>query len=355
MLFNLSPPGPCIKKVGIVGSGEVVRQRLWPALQSIGAALEGLLVYSLEPQSGLKGLPHQYYQLGSESLLPLDHLDAQGFLGKDALWIIATPPDSHVPYTEQLAGQCRVAVEKPIATTSRQARLLLPFTEGFEVYCLSHKVFNASVLAFVEMCRHDPSVLRQVCHIEGAFYETAGLSHSRQQEDCILDVQWHLVTTALIAPFKAASQSQYGITVDRAWVATHEPDLPGRYAPPMVSTASRIQGMLLWDGHEVTYDHCQAKGAPSNVKGLRLFDRAGTLLQAIDLNETGSQAHARMLQVLLRPVVNMPLTLSDAIAGMELIDASRAMAHEEPPYAFGHMPGFLAGREVPGSVLLRVA
>ena len=355
VLCNLSPPLPCIKKVGIVGSGEVVRQRLWPALQSRGAFLEGLLVCSLEPQSGLEGLPHQYCQVGSESLLPLDHLYEQGFLGKDTLWIIATPPDSHVAYTVQLAGLCRVGVEKPIATTSRQARLLWPFTQGFEVYCLSHKVFNASVLAFIEACRHDPSVLRQVCHIEGAFYETAGLSHSRQQEDCLLDVQWHLFTTALIAPFKAASQSQYGITVDRTWVATHEPDLPGRYAPPLVWTASRVQGTLVWDGREVTYDHCQAKGAPTNVKRIRLFDRAGTLLQAIDLNETGARAHARMLQALLRPAVDMPLTLSDAIAGMELIDASRAMAHEEPPYAFGHIPGFLAGREVPESVLPRVA
>jgi hypothetical protein len=355
VVCNQSSPMPCIKKVGIVGSGEVVRQRLWPALQSIGASLDGLMVCSLEPQSGLVGLPHQYYQVESENLLPLDRLYAQGFLGKDTLWIIATPPDSHVAYTVQLAGLCRVGVEKPIAATSRQARLLWPFAQGFEAYCLSHKVFNASVLAFIEMCRHDPSVLRQVCHVEGAFYEMAGLSHDRQQEDCLLDVQWHLFTTALIAPFKAAFQSQCDITVDRAWVATHGPDLLGRYAPPRVWTASRVQGALVWDGHEVTYDHCQAKGAPTNVKGLRLFDRAGTLLQTIDLNETGPRAHARMLQALLRPVVTMPLTLSDAIAGMELIDASRAIAYDEPPYAFGHMPNFLAGKEVPGNILPRVA
>jgi hypothetical protein len=247
-------------------------------------------------------------------------------------------------------------VEKPLATTSRQARLFLPFADGGDVYCLNHKVFNASVLAFIEACRHAPDFLRQVSHIGGTFYEMAGLSHGRQQEDCLLDVQWHLFTTALIAPFKAAaSYSPFGITVEQAWVATHEPDLPGRYAPPTVWTASRLQGTLVWDGHTVTYDHCQAKGASTNAKEIRLFDRAGTLLQAIDLNETGHWAHARMLQVLLQPSVDMRLALADAIAGMELIDASRALAHEEPPYAFGHMPGFLAGKEAPGSVLSRVA
>jgi hypothetical protein len=102
---------------------------------------------------------------------------------------------------------------KAAAATSHQARLLRPFAEGFEVYSLNHKVFNASVLAFVEACRHDPAILCQTCHIEGVFYEMAGLSHSRQQEDCLGDVQWHLFTTALLAPFQAVA-SQFDITVE---------------------------------------------------------------------------------------------------------------------------------------------
>jgi hypothetical protein len=174
----------------------VVHQRLVPALQSIGVPRGGLVVCSLEPQSGLTGLPHQYYQVGPACLLPLDCLYEQGFLGHDTLWIVATPPAWHVPYLVQLAGRCRTAVEKPLAATSHQARLLRSFAEGCEVYCLNHKVFNAAVLAFVETCRPDPGLLRQVYHIEGVFYEMAGISHGRQQEDGIIDVQWHLFTTA---------------------------------------------------------------------------------------------------------------------------------------------------------------
>ena len=217
-------------------------------------------------------------------------------------------------------------------------------------------MFNAAGLAFVETCRHDPSILRQVRHIEGVFYETAGISYGRQQEDGIVDVQWHLFTTALIAPFKAAaSQAPFDVTVDQVQVASHEPDPHGRYGAPTVWTASQIQGRLVWDGHEVTYEHRQAKGAPTNAKEIRLFDSAGTLLQTIDLNETGYQAHARMLLALLRPVVDMRLTLADALAVMELIDVSRAMAHEAPPYAFGHVPDFLVQGTAPGSVLPQAA
>ena len=86
-----------------------------------------------------------------------------------------------------------------------------------------------------------------------------------------------------------------------------------------------------------------------------LFDSTGTLLHTLDLNETGSQAHAHMLQTLLRPVVDVRLTLADAIAVMELIDVSRAMAHEAPPYAFGHFPDFLAERTTSERVLPRAA
>ncbi len=92
----------------------------------------------------------------------------------------------------------------------------------------------------------------------------------------------------------------------------------------------------------MTYDFRQAKGAPMTTKVIRLFDGAGGLVKTIDLNESGCQAHARMLLALMRPVVDMRLTLADAIAVMQLIDASRDLACQEPAYAFGTLPDFLA-------------
>ena len=62
-----------------------------------------------------------------------------------------------------------------------------------------------------------------------------------------------------------------------------------------------------------------------------------------------------MLQTLLQPVVDMRLTLADTIAVMDLIDTSRQMTHEEPPYAFGRLPDFLTQPEAWRMALPRVA
>jgi predicted dehydrogenase len=330
-----------ISKVGFVGAGKVVQKKIWPALQSTRFALDGIVVCSLEPNSGLNGLPHVYHRVRPDKLLPLDTLYEQGFLSPETAWIIATPSEWHIPYVVQLAGLCgRIAVEKPIATDRGQARLLLPFAEiGFNVDPIDHKLFNASPLAFIDECRKNPRVLEDVHRIEGVFFETAGTSKGRQQEDCIADVQWHLLTI-LVAIFKT-TEVPFGVAVDRVRVSSHHPDVEGRYAAPTVWTASRIQGQLVRDSQEVSFDLCQAKGVPKDQKHIRLFDGRGVLIKEIDLNESGWHAHARVLQALLQPVVDMRHTLADSIAVMELVDTARAIASEEPSYTFGRLPGFL--------------
>jgi predicted dehydrogenase len=317
-----------------------MQDKIWLALQSNGYPLEGVVVCSLEPASPLQGLPHRYHRVRPDSLLPLDYLYEHGFLSKDTLWVIATPSEWHVHYTIQLAGLCRVAFEKPIAANSDQARLLRPFADnGYPIYPIDHKLFNASPLAFIDECRKNPRVLEDVHRVEGVFFETAGISRGRQQEDCIADVQWHLLTI-LVAIFKT-TEVPFEVAVDRVRVSSHHADVEGRYAEPMVWTASRIQGRLSRDSQEVTFDLCQAKGAPMSQKHIRLFDGRGALLKAIDLNESGWEAHGRVLQALLQPVVDMRHTLADALAVMELVDTARSIASEEPSYSFGRLPDFL--------------
>jgi predicted dehydrogenase len=338
--FNGHPRKPRITKLGIVGMGQVIQEKVWPALRTDGFPLAGVVVCSLEPSSRLDGLPHLYHPVRAGSLLPLDYLDEHGFLSEDTLWIIATPSEHHVHYVLQLAGLCRVAVEKPIGATNREARLLSPFANhGFEVYPIDHKLFNACALAAVDECRKDPSFLHRVSHVYGIFYETAGLSKGREQEDCIADVQWHLFI--LMISLLRTTGTPFEVAVDRVMISRYEPDPEGRYADSTVWNASRIEGGVLVGPQEITYDFRQAKGAPENAKFLRLFDRGGVLIKEIDLNETGWQAHARALHALMQPVVDMRHTLADTIAVMELIDASRGMACLEPGYTFGDLPSFL--------------
>ena len=80
---------------------------------------------------------------------------------------------------------------------------------------------------------------------------------------------------------------------------------------------------------------------PHDQKGLRLFNREGTLVNEIDLNESGWRAHCRLLIELMKPVPDTLHTLSDAVAVSQLIDRARDIAQEEPDYSFGELPEFL--------------
>lgn len=338
--FLPAPALPRITKLGCVGMGEVVHTKLWPAVHTHAASLTNIVVCSREPHSRLERLPHLYHAVEPDGLLPLDALEAQGFLEADTLWIIATPSACHALYALQVAGRCRVALEKPLAATSRQARRLLPAAhQGAAIYPIDHKLFNASALAFIAACRQRSAMLAGVGRIAGIFYEPAGLSQGRHQEDCIADVQGHLFTP-VIAAYRATGAC-LAVTVDRVWVASHAPDPVGRFQVPTVWTASRIQGRLVCDGQEVAYDFRQAKGAPQSAKGLQFYDREERLLGAMDLNETGWHAHARVLEALIQPVVDMRHTLEDAVAVLELLDASRSLACQEPAYPFGTLPDCL--------------
>ena len=168
-----------ITRVGLVGAGQVVQEKFWPALDTLDY-LEGLVVCSREPASPLNGRPHVYHPIEPDGLLPLDALDDQGFLGDDTLWVIATPSASHVSSALQLAPRCRVAIEKPVAATDQQAQRLLSYAVPVgDVHPIDHKPFNAAALAFVDACRQYPARLRRVCHIHAVFYETPGFRHGR--------------------------------------------------------------------------------------------------------------------------------------------------------------------------------
>lgn len=338
IVFTSSPRPSPVRRIAFVGQGDVMQKKIWRALQVAGFDLEGIAVSSLETQSHLAGLPHSYFQIDRDGWLPLDELDDSGFL-KDTLWVIATPSPYHVQYAIQLAGFGRVAIEKPLAADSYQAKRLRPFAKGLEIYPIDHKLFNASPLALIDKIRQDRSALAEVSRIEGTFFERDGFASGRQADDVIADMQYHLFVP-IVAAFKAAG-SGFEMTVDRAVVSQHEADPQGRFQIPTMWTASRLTGVVRAGGREMTYDFRQAKGAPANDKVIRFLNGRDEVVVEMDLNESGYAAHGRLLEALMQPRVDMRHSLEDAIAVMELIDASRQLARYESPYGFGSLPHFL--------------
>lgn len=86
---------PKIKKVVIVGAGNLVRNRLLPALT--GMKLD-LALCGLETTSPLKTIPHQYLPVRYGTTLAVDLLDTGGFGGPNTLVYVATPSKYHISY-----------------------------------------------------------------------------------------------------------------------------------------------------------------------------------------------------------------------------------------------------------------
>lgn len=332
-----------IRRVVLVGAGDVVRKRIWPALQAIAYDFDAIALCSLEPSVVLPGANHSYFNINGGGVLPLKDLARHGFLGDDTLWIIATPSESHVWQVFQLlSADCRgrIAVEKPLTVNHRAARMLMSFAaSSANIYQIDHKVFNSSVLAFLDLVREDTSILADIRHIDGVFYESDGFAMGRSQEDGISDIQYHLLTI-MIAIFKSLD-SRRMIEISEALVTKHTQDDSDRFQLPLVWTASRLKGLLKCNGEPITFDFRQSKAAPQNEKLLRLYGSDGVLKGELDLNESGWQAHARVLEALMQSDVDLRHTLADAVDVVKCVDDARTIARVEAECQFGELPDFL--------------
>ena len=325
-----------IKKIGILGAGNVVRNKIIPALEANSHLLEDVIVCSLEAPSQVTWIPYRYLPIENGGLLPLDRLAEIRFL-TNTLWIIATPSQYHVHYAIQLAGLCKVAIEKPIASSARQARLLRPFAS--QIYTIDHKIFNASPLSLIRRLRHNPSQMEAVDRVEGVFYETDGITRGRQADDTIADIQYHLL--AVLQAVLKISDTSFEVKIDKVLTSKYRQDSEVPFQDPSVCTSSLITGLVHWNGRHIHLNLRQAKGAPVNQKFIRFFDTSDQLIEEVDMNESGSHAHARIVGSLLQPVIDMRHNYEDSISIMELLDVCKELANEQADYTFGRLPEFL--------------
>ena len=325
-----------IKRIGVLGAGNVVRSKIIPALEANNHLLEDVMVCSLEPSSQVTWMPYRYLPIENGGLLPLDRLAEVRFL-TNTLWIIATPSQYHVHYAIQLAGLCKVAIEKPIATSARQARLLRPFAS--QIYTIDHKIFNASPLSLIRRLRHNPSLMEAVGRIEGAFYETDGIARGRQADDTIADIQYHLL--AVLQAALKTSDTSFEFKIDKVLTSKYRQDSEDLFQDPSVCTSSLITGLVHRNGMRIQLDLRQAKGAPMNQKFIKFFDTSDRLIEEVDLNESGFHAHARIVGSLLQPVIDMRHDYEDSISIMERLDLCKELATEQAEYTLGRLPDFL--------------
>jgi hypothetical protein len=313
---HLSPESTrFIKRIGVLGAGNVVKTKIIPALEANFHLLEDVIVCSLEPPSQVMWMPYKYLPVENGGLMPLDRLAELGFLA-NALWIIATPSQYHVHYAMQLAGLCKVAIEKPLASSARQARLLRPFTS--QIYIIDHKVFNASPLSLIRRLRNNPSQIEDVARIEGVFYETDGIAKGRQADDTIADIQYHLL--AVLQAVLKAADTPFEIKIDKVLTSKYRQDSEGLFQDPFVCTSSLITGLAHRNGRHIQLDLRQVKGAPANQKFIRFFDTSGQVIEEVDMNESGFHAHARIVGSLLQPVIDMRHNYEDSISIMETLE-----------------------------------
>lgn len=346
MISSISRPGcffchdsikiEYIRRIGIIGAGDVFRSKILPALEINSHLLDDVIVCSAEPPSQVSWMPYRYLPVESGSLLPFDELRALGFLD-GTIWIIATQPEYHVHYAVQLAGLCKVAIEKPIASNARQAKLLRPFAS--QIYTIDHKIFNASPLSFIRRLRRDPSPLDAIGRIEGVFYESEGIAKGRQSDDTISDIQYHLLV--VLHAILKSSGAVFDITIDRVFTSRHRADADHRFQVPSVCTSSLIAGLIRRNGRRIHFDLRQAKGAPVNQKLIKFFDSSDRLIEEVDMNESGPHAHVRIVGSLLQPIVDMRHTYEDSISIMEILDTCKELASEQKDYEFGQLPEFL--------------
>lgn len=337
-----------INRIVLVGAGDVVKHKIFPALLAMAAGLRlRVALCGLEPQDPLNTLPHSYFQIRPGDELPLDELEENGFSGRHCLCVIATPSPTHIPYSLQaLKLGARVAPEKPLAADTRDARRLENSCGRGRVFPIDHFQGKRESLELLRALHERPELLRRLARIEFEYFETSGFAWGRFQEDSIGDVLYHGLT--LVAAVLGTAGQSFCLGVKDAISGQHRPDAAGNFQPARVGTASKIQAYAVMnDGRTIQISLAQAKGAPFQLGRLRLGDGNGDTMAEADLGESGHVPHQRVLLDLLQEAPHLPLSLPTHIRTTELVEAARllAQAKEEREgrrfYGFREMPAFL--------------
>lgn len=336
----------CIDTMVTIGGGDVTQQRLRPAQRQLRA--EGLLrraayldilpccPFTLAQDRTCNEGEH-YFPIEDRCLLPLDELARQGLLGPHVLALVCTPTPYHALYATQLLGTgCCIAVEKPFTQSQVAAKSLLPF--GDVVFPVGHQLFKAEMLHFLARCRMRDWV-RHLTAISFDLWEAKGVGR-RAIDNAVWDLGWHGFE-CILAPLRAAGYT-VTMSVTRVRVATYAP--PAGELSPVAFTAACIEGCIHFGDCSVPYRIRVGKGLAEERKQVVFWSGASGERCVVSLQESGWQAHYRLLHELLtsaRP--DLKLSLADTVTVVHLCAEASRLAVDEGTYPFGTTPDFLQG------------
>jgi predicted dehydrogenase len=321
-----------------IGCGDVVQSRVLPALRELRDVygINHFAMFDVKPcpfaPGALDPKCESFHQI-PDGVSASEAVRRAGLLNPRTAVLVCTPTPLHVPLAREFAPSVGlVGVEKPTCHDPAAARGLIDFAGT--VFPLGHQLHKRDQLDFVAACRHGRVTLADIARLDFTLFEDKGVG-ARQVDEAIWDTGWHGFECAL-APLLALAE-RVQVRVQRARVATYRggPDLP------RAATAARIDALLLTPGKTVPLTVRVAKGADTSAKGLTAYDATGRAVHHVSLNEGGHHAHGRMIAELLRPVPDMPLSLTDVVGVVEACATAARRAEVMTAYPYGAIPYWL--------------
>ena len=327
---KFAPQAQQTLNVFVVGSGNVTRSRVRPAIQAIADETSNVgiraMYFDIQESSPFQlrqdeNVQEFYQQINPDCVLPYDTLNDRGFMNSD-LAVVALPTSLHGRIAMQAASIARwVAVDKPISSVVNEARAMsrIPNICG-----LSHFLAKTAVSRFWEL---NPKYTNA---IDAYFMETMGVG-KRILDPSFEDLGYHQAAF-LLGHFPGAN-----LIVDRCVTMTYQPNNDAE--TPHVTTAARIEGIVEFDGRHIPFRIIVGKGFEKTKQEIHIHSREGVEV----ISQTGDSPNWLPYKQLLKSLLidNEPQQMLPMEEHLKLVQfCARAACIEEDAghYEFGASP-----------------
>jgi hypothetical protein len=316
--------------VAVIGCGDVVRQRVRPALARLGRELSGFRVmymdvhpkppFSLVHSTELR----EYYLPLSDNLVPVDELDDRGFVGQHVLGLVEAPTRLHYIYASQLHELvARLAIDKPLTLYPSEA---IALTSLERVFPFSHFLMKEKVTSMLSAKPFAVNTVR-------TFFLESGGTNGRAIDPAEEDLGYHQ-GALLCACFDGP------INIERCRTAKYVRRVSE--APLPASTAARIEGVVHEAGRPIRFAIFVGKGMREQLQNIVFEHEHGNRTYSQESDSDPSRPYENVLRTLLLdriPQLRMPKSRHREL--VSFCSRARDIAEDMGEYEFGDTPDFM--------------